>query len=56
MRPMDKPTANSRSAQSFVIIKNTGHGNFFIGPFQANNKQQQHFIHISITGFVKLIE
>ena len=21
-----------------------------------NNKQQQHFIHISITGFVKLIE
>ena len=26
---------DSRSVQSFVIIKNTGHGNFVIGPFHA---------------------
>ena len=28
MRPTDKATADSRSVQSFAIIKNTGHGNF----------------------------
>ena len=33
MRPMDKATADSRSVQSFAIIKNTGHGNFVIGCF-----------------------
>ena len=31
---MDKPTADGRSVQSFAIIKNTGHGNFFIGRFK----------------------
>ena len=30
MRPTDKATADSRSVQSFAIIKNTGQGNFFI--------------------------
>ena len=29
MRPTDKATADSRSVQSFAIIKNTGHGNCF---------------------------
>ena len=29
MRPTDKATVDSRSVQSFVIIKNTGHGNCF---------------------------
>ena len=29
MRPTDKETADSRSVQSFAIIKNTGHGNCF---------------------------
>ena len=33
MRPTDKATADSRSVQSFAIIKNTGHGNFVIGRF-----------------------
>ena len=28
MRPTDKATGDSRSVQSFVIIKNTGDGNF----------------------------
>ena len=28
MRPTDKATGDSRSAKSFVIIKNTGDGNF----------------------------
>ena len=27
---MDKPTVDSRSEQSFAIIKNTGHGNFLL--------------------------
>ena len=35
MRPTDKATADSRSVQSFAIIKNTGRGNFFIGRFHA---------------------
>ena len=35
MRPTDKATADSRSVQSFAIIKNTGHGNFVIGRFHA---------------------
>ena len=34
-RPTDKVTADSRSVQSFAIIKNTGHGNFVIGRFHA---------------------
>ena len=29
MRPTDKATEDSRSVQSFAIIKNTGHGNCF---------------------------
>ena len=29
MRPADKATADSRSVQSFAIIKNIGHGNCF---------------------------
>ena len=29
MRPTDKATADSRSVQSFAIIKNIGHGNCF---------------------------
>ena len=29
MRPTDKATTDSRSVQSFAIIKNTGHGNCF---------------------------
>ena len=29
MGPRDKATADSRSVQSFAIIKNTGHGNCF---------------------------
>ena len=33
MRPTDKATADSRSVQSFAIVKNTGHGNFVIGRF-----------------------
>ena len=33
--PTDKATADSRSIQSFAIIKNTGHGNFVIGRFHA---------------------
>ena len=35
MRPTDKATADSRSVQSFAIIKNTGHGNFVIGRFHT---------------------
>ena len=35
MRPTDKVTADSRSVQSFAIIKNTGHGNFVIGRFHT---------------------
>ena len=35
MRPIDKATADSRSVQSFAIIKNAGHGNFVIGRFHA---------------------
>ena len=35
MRPMDKATADSRSVQSFAVIKETGHGNFVIGRFQT---------------------
>ena len=31
-------TANSRSVQSFAIIKNTGHGNFVIGPFHTRTR------------------
>ena len=49
MKPTDKATADSRSLQSFAIIKNTGNGNFVIGRFhiRARNglfvwdKQQQ---------------
>ena len=33
MRPTDKATADSRSVQSYAIVKNTGHGNFVIGRF-----------------------
>ena len=33
MRLTDKATADSRSVQSFAIIKNTGHGNFVIDRF-----------------------
>ena len=35
MRPTDKATADSRSLQSFAIIKNTGQGNLVIGRFHA---------------------
>ena len=35
MRPTDKATADSRSVQSFAIIKNTGHGNFVTGRFHT---------------------
>ena len=35
MRPTDKATADSCSAQSFAIIKNTGHENFVIGRFHT---------------------
>ena len=35
MKPTDKATADSRSVQSFAIIKNTGSGNFVIGRFHA---------------------
>ena len=35
MRPTDKATADSRSVQSFAIIKNTGLGNFVIGRFHT---------------------
>ena len=35
MRPTDKATADSRSVQSFTIIKNTGQGNFVIGRFHT---------------------
>ena len=35
MRPTDKATGDSRSVQSFAIIKNTGHGNFVIGCFHT---------------------
>ena len=35
MRPTDKATADSRSVQSFAIIKSTEHGNFVIGRFHA---------------------
>ena len=38
MRPRDKATADSRSVQSFAIIKNTGHGNFVICRFYARAK------------------
>ena len=33
MRPTDKATADSRSVQSFAIIKNNGHGNFVMAVF-----------------------
>ena len=33
MRPTDKATADSRSVQSFGIIKNTEHGNFVMAVF-----------------------
>ena len=35
MRPTDKAMADSRSVQSFAIIKNTEHGNFVFGHFHA---------------------
>ena len=35
MRPTDKATADSRSLQSFAIIKNTGNGNFVLGRFHT---------------------
>ena len=35
MRPTDKATAESRSVQSFAIIKNTGHENFVFGRFHT---------------------
>ena len=35
MRPTDKATGDSRSVQSFVIIKNTGDGNFVNGCFHT---------------------
>ena len=34
MRPMGKPTVDSRSVQSFAIIKNTGHGIFSLAVFK----------------------
>ena len=34
MRPVDKPTADGRSVQSFAIIKNAGHGNFLLAVFK----------------------
>ena len=33
MRPTDKATADSRSVQSFAIIKSTGQGNLFLAVF-----------------------
>ena len=35
MRPKDKATVDSRSVQSFAIIKNTVRGNFVIDRFHA---------------------
>ena len=35
MRPTDKATGDSRSVQSFAIIKNTEHGNFVNGCFHT---------------------
>ena len=35
MRPTDKASADSRSKQSFAIIKNTGNGKFVIGRFHT---------------------
>ena len=40
MRPTDKATADSRSVQSFAIIKNTGHENFVTGRFHARARNE----------------
>ena len=43
-------------ARSKAAVKLSGTYTFFIYYKLFQQQQQQHFIHISITGFVKLIE
>ena len=36
MRPTDKARTDSRSVQSYAIVRNTGHDNFVIGRFHTS--------------------